>query len=109
MNRSKKKNILRLFTPKTARDTKRLCRNYFLRKPLLTELLLLKDTQVNFLPYLDTEEYFSHCTDDKSFYQLLLIQWQTFLTKINLNPSARSEKTKKEKKEKSLLLLKSKC
>ena len=32
------------------------------------------DTQGNFLSYLNTEEYFSHCTDDKTFYQLLLIQ-----------------------------------
>ena len=67
------------------------------------------DNQGDFLSYLNTYDYFSHCTDDKSFYQLLLIQWQTFFTKIKLNPSFRGEKVNETKKENSLLLLKSKC
>jgi len=68
-----------------------------------------RDTKAEHLAYLNTEDYFSHCTDDKTFYQLLLIQWQTFLNKINLNVSFRGEKPKKSKKENNLLLLKSKC
>ncbi|MCE8163703.1 MAG: DNA polymerase III subunit alpha [Candidatus Moeniiplasma glomeromycotorum] len=67
------------------------------------------DTQSEFLAYLNTDDYFSYCTGDKAFYQLLLIQWQTFLTKIKLNPTFRKEKTKETKKENSLLILKSKC
>jgi DNA polymerase III subunit alpha len=67
------------------------------------------DTNSEFLSYLNTDDYFSHCTDDKAFYQLLLIQWQTFLTKIKLNPSFRGEKLSETKKQNSLLLLKSKC
>ena len=39
----------------------------------------------------------------------MLIQWQSFLTKISLNPSFRGEKSVKNKKENNLLLLKSKC
>ncbi|KLL04542.1 MAG: DNA polymerase III subunit alpha [Mycoplasmataceae bacterium RV_VA103A] len=67
------------------------------------------DTGGEFVPYLNTADYFSRCTDDPAFYQLLLIQWQTFLTKIKLNPSFRGEKLSEAKKESALLLLKSKC
>ncbi|CAG8616119.1 8643_t:CDS:2, partial [Ambispora leptoticha] len=67
------------------------------------------DAQGEFFSYLNTEDYFSHCTDDKTFYQLLLIQWQTFLAKIKLNPTFHGEKASRTKKENPLLLLKSKC
>ena len=39
----------------------------------------------------------------------MLIQWQTFLNKISLNPSFKGEKASRTKKESPLLLLKSKC
>jgi len=79
------------------------------KKTNFNRYFLTSDTQGEFLAYLNTEEYFPHCTDDQTFYQLLLIQWQSFLTKINLNFSSRGEKVSKTKKENNLLLLKSKC
>ncbi|KLL02310.1 MAG: DNA polymerase III alpha subunit [Mycoplasmataceae bacterium RC_NB112A] len=68
------------------------------------------DTQVNFFSYLSTNELFAECTNDPLFYQVLLVQWQTFLTKINLGFYLFKEKGSKVKKEDSpLLLLKNKC
>ncbi|CFW92797.1 DNA polymerase III (alpha subunit) [endosymbiont DhMRE of Dentiscutata heterogama] len=79
------------------------------KKTNFQRYFFLNDTSGEFTPYLNTADYFSRCTDDSTFYQLLLIQWQTFLTKIKLNPSFRSEKLSEAKKESALLLLKSKC
>ena len=45
-----------------------------LKKTIFSRHFLASDTQGNFLPYLNTEEYLPYCTNDKSFYQLLLIQ-----------------------------------
>ncbi|WNE40277.1 MAG: Error-prone DNA polymerase [Mycoplasmataceae bacterium] len=67
------------------------------------------DVQDKSCSYLNPDGYFSHCTDDKTFYQLLIVQWQTFLARINLNPSFNSEKINKTKKENLLLSLKGKC
>lgn len=79
------------------------------KKTNFNRYFLAPDTQGEFLAYLNTKDFFPHCTDDQTFYQLLLIQWQSFLTKINLNLSVRGEKINKTKKENNLLLLKSKC
>jgi DNA polymerase-3 subunit alpha len=68
------------------------------------------DSQTDFTFYCDTNEYFSHCTNELTFYQMLLLNWQTFLTKIKLDPNYFSRKIRKEKKEdSSLLTLKSQC
>ena len=79
------------------------------KKTNFNRYFLSTDIQGDFLSYLNTEDYFPHCMDDKTFYQLLIIQWQTFLTKISLNPSFHTEKKSRVKKEDPLLLLKSKC
>ncbi|RHZ35580.1 PHP domain-containing protein [endosymbiont GvMRE of Glomus versiforme] len=79
------------------------------RKTNFNRYFFPSDTYNTFLHYLNTDDYFSHCTDDKAFYQLLLVQWQAFLIRIKLNPSFRREKLSETKKENSLLLLKSKC
>ena len=77
------------------------------RKTNFSRHFLASDLQGNCFSYLDTNELFPTCTDDKTFYQLLLIQWQKFLAKISLNPSFNKEKKKKNND--SLLTLKSKC
>jgi DNA polymerase-3 subunit alpha len=78
------------------------------KKTNFNRYFFANDIQNKPCSYLNTDDYFSHCTDDKTFYQLLIVQWQTFLARINLNPSFNSEKNK-AKKENLLLSLKGKC
>lgn len=61
----------------------------------------------NLLPYLkNTNEFLSVCTDDVFFYQLLLVQWQSFLSKIDLKFANKIESKIIENKKKQQLLLK---
>ncbi|MCE8159332.1 MAG: PHP domain-containing protein [Candidatus Moeniiplasma glomeromycotorum] len=67
------------------------------------------DSQETFLAYLDTQEYFSQITNDHTFYQLLLTNWEKFLSLINLSPSFRTGRANKKKKENAFLTLQNKC
>lgn len=71
------------------------------KKTSFSRNFFFADTQVNFFPYLSVKELFAECTNDPVFFQALLIQWQTFLTKINLGFALFKEKGGKSKKEKS--------
>jgi hypothetical protein len=70
-----------------------------------------KEDKGNFINYEFNEEYFfSTCTDDKIFYQLMLVKLNDFCSKINHKFSPPT-KTKKDAptQEKKILSLKSKC
>jgi DNA polymerase III subunit alpha len=74
------------------------------KKTSLSRDFFFADTQANFSSYLPVKEFSAECTNDPVFFQALLVQWQTFLTKINLSSTLFKEKGSKIKKEKAPLL-----